>query len=226
MAKYYATGDAIFSGGYIAAFRISKSQANWVFACFMAALNDLSESSSWITAGETTPDEAAELFESIFYGVSVDIISIGDIKFVAAPPTDAWLLCDGTLYDNTSYQDLFNAIGTTFNQPGDPVGKFRVPDLRGRVVAMTNNGSGRLPSWANSLGGNGGESDHTLTSLEMPAHNHGLNTFDGLAVSPGELPVKIPTIIPTDATANAGGGGSHNNVQPTIVLAAYILARI
>ena len=56
--------------------------------------------------------------------------------FVANTP-DPWLPCDGRLLDGSitgPYYNLFDLIGTTFNQVGDPAGFFRVPDLRGLFV--------------------------------------------------------------------------------------------
>jgi microcystin-dependent protein len=72
----------------------------------------------------------------------------------------------------------------------------------------------------------------------MPSHTHldlghthlTGNSLPGLALAPGEEPVLVPNPIPgvtgtgNAAIQNTGGGGAHNNVQPTIALYAYILA--
>ncbi len=52
-----------------------------------------------------------------------------------------WLMCDGTLYLQSDYPDLFTAIGSNFGGTGG--GQFNVPDLRGLFVRACDNGSGR-----------------------------------------------------------------------------------
>ena len=41
---------------------------------------------------------------------------------------DDCLSCDGYLLDILDYLDLYKVIGSKFNQEGDEVGKFRIPD--------------------------------------------------------------------------------------------------
>ena len=53
------------------------------------------------------------------------------------PLGGVWMVCDGRLLDGDisgPYYDLYDLIGTTYNQPGDAAGFFRVPDLRGMFV--------------------------------------------------------------------------------------------
>jgi microcystin-dependent protein len=45
------------------------------------------------------------------------------------------LLCYGQVLSRTAYAGLFAALGTTFNNGGEAGTDFRLPDLRGRVVA-------------------------------------------------------------------------------------------
>jgi hypothetical protein len=43
------------------------------------------------------------------------------------PRPAGWLLCDGSLLDNSVYSDLYAVIGNSYRLLSDPVGTFRVP---------------------------------------------------------------------------------------------------
>lgn len=73
----------------------------------------------------------------------------------SAAPT-GWLLCDGREYDRRTYPELARVFGNSF--------RFRVPDLRGRFVLGA--------SSTHPAGEQGGEEKHTMTTAEMPRHQH------------------------------------------------------
>jgi microcystin-dependent protein len=82
-----------------------------------------------------------------------------------------WAFCDGTLMSIASNQALFSLLGTTYG--GDGISTFALPELRSRFPVHSGNGfAPGLPSL--NLGDKGGESGHTLTVGELPAHNHPL----------------------------------------------------
>lgn len=141
-----------------------------------------------------------------------------------------WALCDGSLLSISQWQALFSILGTTYG--GDGRTTFALPDLRGRVAMHPGNGPGLTPR---SLGQKSGTETNTLTTLQMPSHNHTasgkINLGTAANVATGNdafLPIATGTNIysnaPGGASTNAnsvsvtvnnnGGGQPFNNVQP------------
>lgn len=150
--------------------------------------------------------------------------SVIDYAGTIAP--SGWLLCAGQAISRTTYSDLFTAIGTTYGV-GDGTTTFNVPDLRGRVVAgkddMNGTAANRLTTGGSgingaSLGAVGGTQTHTLSTSEMPAHVHsgGFGSGSGDFIGGGGSG-------PTN-TGSTGGGGAHQNTQPTLILNKIIKA--
>src|SRR3954466_2409482 len=82
------------------------------------------------------------------------------MSFAFAPK--GWALANGQLLPINQNQPLFALLGTTFG--GDGRVNFALPDQRARTP--THVGSGL------TLGERGGEQAHTLTTQEMPLHQH------------------------------------------------------
>jgi microcystin-dependent protein len=78
-----------------------------------------------------------------------------------------WAFCDGQLLPINSYQAVFSLLGTTYG--GDGRTTFGLPDLRSRSPVHEGAGPGLSPI---SLGQRGGTPTTTLTTLNMPSHNH------------------------------------------------------
>lgn len=76
--------------------------------------------------------------------------------FAGSSAPTGWLLCDGKEYDRRTYPELARVFGNGF--------RFRVPDLRGRFVLGA--------STTHPAGEQGGEEKHTMTTAEMPRHQH------------------------------------------------------
>lgn len=85
-------------------------------------------------------------------------------------PFQGWLLCNGASYSTTAQAVLFAVIGYTYGGSGS---NFNVPDLRGRVIAGVDAGTGRL-SGGTLAAGLGAESV-TLTAAQAPSHAHGIS---------------------------------------------------
>src|SRR5207248_1115831 len=133
-----------------------------------------------------------------------------------------WLYCDGSLLQIGAYNDLFNVIGTAYG--GDGTSNFALPNLCGRYPV--HQGAGY------SLGMVFGTDTVTLTTPQLPSHNHAALGSGTTATSQSPSGSKMGTpggggagvlYIPPDATfthMNAaavqatGAGGAHNNMHP------------
>lgn len=127
--------------------------------------------------------------------------------FRATPPADC-LVCNGAEISRTTYADLFNAIGTIGGTGNDST-TFNVPDLRNRTIV----GSGLTYA----LGAIGGAATHTLTSSEMPFHQHGQMghwyTPQFIGNNGSSSFYTAPSYV-GNLTQGAGGGQPHNNMPP------------
>ncbi len=129
-----------------------------------------------------------------------------------------WALCDGTHgYSQTEYADLFAALGGNLSPWGVDAGtgSFSLPLIRlYDNVIQANPLSDGTQDYLPSLGEQGGEKTHVLTTLEMPSHAHTLQTVDkarGGAVAAYDYQVNGPTL---KNTSSVGGGQAHNNMPP------------
>ncbi|WP_155297477.1 phage tail protein [Deinococcus kurensis] len=154
---------------------------------------------------------------------------IGEIRltgFNFAPL--GWALCNGQVLSIMQNQALFSLLGTTYG--GDGRVTFALPNLQGRMPIHAGNGY--------QLGQAGGAINHTLTLAELPQHTHTVQASS----QAGTTPVPTGAVLAAPAHGGnlyssgaasaalvgstvgaAGGGQSHTNMQPSLVL-NYIIA--
>ena len=137
-----------------------------------------------------------------------------------------WSFCDGSLLSIASYEALFNLIGTTYG--GDRQTTFALPDLRGRVPVHV---GGQF-----TLGQQGGSEQVTLTSAQLPAHQHSPAAVSGSggtgspksavwAGASSSMYASGTADAPMNAATGSPAGSSqpHDNLSPFLVL-TFIIA--
>jgi len=170
-----------------------------------------------------------------------------------------WLLAYGQTIGNASsgateaddnYQALFDIVKVAYGNSGSEVfadgDTVTLPDLRGRTIAgqddMGGSSANRLTSPINgdTLGAAGGSQSHTLSTAQLPSHEHYVfqnSSFNGGSFSSFNSTDSLRGGVPNDTPDNwqyvfkagssaanrglsssTGSGSSHNNVQPTIIL--------
>ncbi|HKY46152.1 MAG TPA: tail fiber protein [Pyrinomonadaceae bacterium] len=163
----------------------------------------------------------------------IESLSGAVIAYAGTSAPTGWLLCDGSVKLRADYPALFLAIGTTYATGGETGAQFRLPDMRGRVVAgldnmggtaanrLTNTGTGAPSVSGATLGASGGTDRHTITVAQMPSHSHAQvasgNSSGGASGNPMQSNTSSGTNI-AGTTQAAGTGEAHPIVQPTLVL--------
>jgi len=158
-----------------------------------------------------------DLTASFTFTGSVNSGMTGEIKAYASSsvPT-GWLACSGQIASTTSYASLFAIIGYTYGGSGT---NFYLPDLRGKNIL----GYGSSTPAFDVIGEIGGATTTTLTTDQMPAHTHTIDSGAGGANIPTNSSSVTNTTVPSTVTSNSTGGGqSHSNMDPFIVL-QYII---
>jgi len=126
------------------------------------------------------------------------------------PPT-GWLFCDGSLFDTDLYPQLAAVLGTS-----------RVPDLRGRFILSDS------PSF--SAGSTGGATSVTLSTNNLPPHQHSVGmTFDA-TFTPGNIQTGSGASTLHFTGAGLGGGstslvgsGQAFGIMPPYVAVKHII---
>lgn len=155
---------------------------------------------------------------------------LGEIRICAfnfAPK--GWALCDGQKMAIQQNAALNALIGTYYG--GDRTTYFNLPDLRGRTpVGMYTNPSTLNGLSPYNIGASGGTESVTLTTTQMPSHNHlwrvtdaqgdslaAANNFYATAPAGTNVytdPASGQTVLHPKSMSDVGGNAAHNNMQP------------
>jgi microcystin-dependent protein len=229
-----------FSGGLLAANNLSDiSNAATAFSNIKQAASEsatgvveLATTSECSTGSDTARAcTAAGVAAAITAQVPVELPVGSIVLYGGTSAPSKYFLAYGQAVSRTTYSALFSAYGTTYGV-GDGSTTFNLPDLRGRAPFgqddMGGSSANRLTGLSGGvdgdvLGAAGGEEAHTLSTAEMPAHNHGVPLGNGGALT-------ISHAMPTDNSGNesyststtysqnTGDGGAHNTVPPALIL--------
>ncbi len=166
------------------------------------------------------------------------------VPYAGSTAPAGWLFCYGQNISRTTYSQLWDAVKVpnifvagTFNGPfgnGDGSTTFALPDLRGRVAAGKDNMGGTTANRlyymmsGQILGSASGLEYHYLSTSEMPNHSHTLPwnpQYFQAYVAPQANNV-MQNFSSGASSYPTGGGGYHNNVQPTLILNYIIYAGV
>lgn len=154
---------------------------------------------------------------------------MGEIRLMAftyAPR--GWAMCNGQIMAISQNSALFSLLGTYYGGNGQTT--FALPDFRGRLPVHQGQGNGLAPR---TLGEISGQENVTLTTPQIPMHNHPFavpaTSEDATLKNPvGNAPASTGTSIYGPAaqgeggaqsvTGVAGGSQAHNNMQPYLVV--------
>ena len=147
-----------------------------------------------------------------------------------------WALCQGQLLPISENETLFQLIGTTYG--GDGQSTFGLPDLQGRVPVHMGQGPNITQNY--QIGESAGVESVTLTTQQMPSHNHAVMERSGTAgdvSKPGGNVLADEFVTPAGAAfvyaafantnqvalapqtiAPAGGSQPHENRQAFLTL--------
>jgi microcystin-dependent protein len=238
------TGQTFASGDQVTATKLNDIGNSATFTSASATTDDstltlgsskLKVKDAGITATQLATDSVitAKIQDGAVTAAKLDagavsvLMPTGSImSFAGSSAPTGYLLCDGAAISRSTYSTLFGVLATTYGS-GDGSSTYNIPDLRGRVIAgqddMGGSSANRLTGLTGGvdgdvLGGSGGTETHTLSTAEMPSHVHDTGNIAGTGPYAESGDISGGSVAQNLTTLPTGGGGAHNNVQPTFIL--------
>ncbi|MGL5669625.1 MAG: phage tail protein [Shewanella sp.] len=147
---------------------------------------------------------------------------IGEIRMFAGTfAPRGWALCNGQLLAISTNSALFSLLGTNYG--GNGTTTFGLPNLQSRTPVGTGTGAG-LSNVV--LGQVGGVENVTLTTNQMPAHNHGValtgtgnvSVALGASSANGNTPTPGPTTVPAKVPNGLANLNAFSTTAPDTTL--------
>lgn len=235
MKSRYITPDNAPSGNFFCRRVLIPDDVQYL-ALFMGTLLSLTYENNWEQVTGISPADSAlafqQVFDSIEFSADRTCRVIGEIILWSATisPNSNWLICDGTSLLRSDYPDLFAVVGSTYGSVDGT--HFNLPDFRG-YIPIGQDGSSYI------IGTALGEANHVLTTPEIPSHSHTdtghthLESTAIAAIGAAITGVPVPSAIPgtgftgsgNSVLTSTGGGGAHNNIQPSLPVTYLIVAK-
>lgn len=167
---------------------------------------------------------------------------VGEIRiFGGTYAPEGWAFCNGAILSISEFDVLYSLIGNTYG--GDGQQTFALPNLQSRVV-VSQGTSATGTTYA--MGQLGGQENVTLTSMQMPIHQHPIPNLSGITAQTGGTPQTSPNGayfgsngaagyqntgsgqnmaagVVSGMSSVAGSSAPHSNLQPCVAL-NYIIA--
>lgn len=187
------------------------------------------------TSFTMSADEAASLAGEMLNKFWRDDCMIGTIIASVRETTPDWALpLDGSDYLQADYPELMEVLDGHYKFYDGAIGKFYLPDLRGRFIMGSGNDD--YPLYDEE-----GSATHTLTTSELPSHshyvaphNHGITTYINIPVPAGVDPVFASSMVDTPGatlddfgqnTSDVGGGDPLPILPPYSVIRYIIVVK-
>ncbi len=158
---------------------------------------------------------------------------VGEIRMFGGTFAPAgWSFCDGQLLPISQNETLFNLIGTTYG--GDGQETFALPDLQGRAPVHAGQGPGISQTY--QLGEKFGTESVTLTTQQIPVHNHTFLTSldpasstdptNQMIAQSSQIHIFTEDVTNRQMNASAlvpqGGSQPHENMMPFLAVSFII----
>ena len=154
---------------------------------------------------------------------------IGEIRMFAGNfPPAGWAMANGALMAISQNDALFTLYGTMYG--GDGQETFGLPNLNGRIPLHNGQGPGISQNY--QQGEAAGVESVTLTTQQIPIHNHAFLASQDIAQNPQPTDSVVATSntvqlyigetgsVPLDnqALQPVGGSQPHDNMMPYLVI--------